>query len=96
MDAPGLLASAVEELEARIAGARAAGACLLSLGWGSGLLGKTAWLDTANQEYREILRHLSLYSNALNSNLPFPKTRRVVFLNNKPATLPGWALLEVK
>ena len=51
------------------------GACLLSLGWGGGLLGKSAWLDTGNQEYRDILRHLSLYSNALNSNLPFPKTQ---------------------
>jgi CRISPR-associated protein Csm5 len=30
------------------------------------------------------------------SNLPFPKTRRIVFLNNKPATLPGWAELSVE
>jgi len=90
-----LLARSLEELERKLGEARSAGACVLSLGWGGGLLGKSAWLDTANQEYREILRHLSLYNNALNSNLPFPKTRRIVFLNNKPATLPGWALLEV-
>ena len=90
-----LLAGAIEELEAKLAAARGAGACVLSLGWGGGLLGKSACLDTDNQEYREILRHSSLYGNALNSNLPFPKTRRIVFLNNKPATLPGWALLEL-
>jgi CRISPR-associated protein Csm5 len=90
-----LLARSLEELEGKLAQARNAGACVLSLGWGGGLLGKSAWLDTTNQEYRDILRHLSLYNNALNTNLPFPKTRRIVFLNNKPAALPGWALLEV-
>ena len=89
------LARTLEELEAKLQEARGRGACVLSLGWGGGLLGKSAWLDTANPDYREILRHHTLYSNALNSNLPFPKTRRIVFLNNKPATLPGWALLEV-
>ena len=83
------------ESEAKPAEARAAGACLLSLGWGGGLLAKSACLDTGQAEYRDILRNLSLYGNALTSNLPFPKRRRVVFLNNKPATLPGWALLEV-
>jgi hypothetical protein len=30
------------------------------------------------------------------SGLPSPKTRRIVFLNNQPATLPGWAVLEVE
>jgi CRISPR-associated protein Csm5 len=90
-----LLAQSVAQLEGKLAEARERGACVISLGWGGGLLGKSAWLDTTNQEYRGILRHLSLYSNALNSNLPFPKTRRIVFLNNKPATLPGWALLEI-
>ena len=29
-------------------------------------------------------------------NLPFPKTRRIVFLNNRPATLPGWVELAVE
>ena len=31
----------------------------------------------------------------LPANLPFPKTRRIVFLNNQPATLPGWAELKI-
>ncbi len=30
------------------------------------------------------------------SGLPFPKTRGIVFLHNQPATLPGWAVLEVE
>jgi CRISPR-associated protein Csm5 len=69
--------------------------CLLSLGWGGGLLSKSAWLDTGDPTYRQILQQVSLYSKAIGSNPPFPKTRRIVFLNNKPASLPGWALLEV-
>jgi CRISPR-associated protein Csm5 len=36
-----------------------------------------------------------LYSRALTTGLRFPETRRIVFLNNQPATLPGWAVLEV-
>jgi hypothetical protein len=32
----------------------------------------------------------------LSTNLPFPKTRRIVFLNNRPATLPGWAELAIE
>lgn len=91
-----LLAANLAQLEARLAEAREAGSCLVCLGWGGGLLGKSAWLDTTNTDYREILQHLALYNRALSSNLPFPKTRRIVFLNNKPAALPGWALLEVR
>jgi CRISPR-associated protein Csm5 len=37
-----------------------------------------------------------LYSRALATGLPFAKTRRIVFLNNQPATLPGSAVLEVE
>ena len=90
------LARQIEELEARVAEARETGKCLVTLGWGGGLLGKSAWLDTGNPEYRQILQAVSLYGKALASNLPFPKTRRIVFTNNRPATLPGWALLEVR
>ena len=84
------------ELEQRLAAARERGSCLLALGWGGGLTTKSAWLDTNNPEYREILQQLALYGRALASNLPFPKTRRIVFLNNRPATLPGWAELSVQ
>jgi CRISPR-associated protein Csm5 len=89
------LAAGIEELEARLAAARDNGRCLLSIGWGSGLLGKSSWLDTNNPEYRKILQQFALYNRALASNLPFPKTRRIVFLNGKPAALPGWVELEV-
>ena len=76
--------------------AREKGSCLLCLGWGGGLTAKSAWLDTTNADYREILRQYAIYNRALATNLPFPKTRRIVFLNNKPATLPGWAELTVE
>jgi CRISPR-associated protein Csm5 len=90
-----LLTRQIGELEQRLADARQAGHCLLSLGWGGGLLSKSAWLDTSDPAYRQVLQQVSLYARALGSNLPFPKTRRILFLNNKPASLPGWALLEV-
>ena len=31
----------------------------------------------------------------IQSGLPFPKTRRVVFHGGQPASLPGWIMLEV-
>lgn len=62
---------------------------------GSGLLAKTGWLETDNEAYRRALRQVPLYSRALATGLPFPKTRRIVFLDNQPATLPVWAVLEV-
>ena len=39
---------------------------------------------------------LPYYERALQTGLPFPKTRRIVFSDNQPATLPGWALLELE
>jgi CRISPR-associated protein Csm5 len=91
----GLLDKNLEELEQRLAHARENGSCLIALGWGGGLLAKSSWLDTTNPEYRQILQQFTLYNRALSSNLPFPKTRRIVFLNNRPATLPGWAELSI-
>jgi len=91
-----LLARQIDELEKRLAEARQSGQCLVSIGWGGGLLSKSAWLDTNDAVYRQVLASVSLYGKALSSNLPFPKTRRIIFLNNKPATLPGWALLELQ
>lgn len=85
----------MDELEQKLAAARAKGSCLLSLGWGGGLPAKSAWLDTTNADYRQILEAYQFYNRALATNLPFPKTRRIVFLNNKPATLPGWVELEI-
>jgi CRISPR-associated protein Csm5 len=70
-------------------------ACLLSIGWASGLLAKTGWFDTQAESYRQALGEIPLYAAAIRSGLPFPKTRRIVFLANQPATLPGWAVLEL-
>ncbi len=89
------LSKTIDELEARLTEAQTAGACLLSIGWGAGLIGKSAWLDTNNPDYRQILKSISVYNSALASGLPFPKTRRIVFLNDQPASLPGWAKLEI-
>jgi CRISPR-associated protein Csm5 len=91
----GLLDQSLTELEQRLAQAREKGTCLLSLGWGGGLPAKSAWLDTTNVDYRQILNQFQFYDRALASNLPFPKTRRIVFLNNQPATLPGWVELAI-
>jgi len=92
----GLLDQSLEQLEQRLAQAREQGTCLLSIGWGGGLPAKSAWLDTTNPDYRQILQAFQIYNRALATNLPFPKTRRIVFLNNKPATLPGWAELSIE
>jgi len=69
--------------------------CLLSIGWGGGLLAKSAYLNTQDESYRRILRHVPLYQKAIESGLPFPKTRRILFQQNQPASLPGWVMLEV-
>ncbi|MBZ5676297.1 MAG: type III-A CRISPR-associated RAMP protein Csm5 [Acidobacteriia bacterium] len=70
-------------------------ACVLSLGWGAGMLSKISVADTADPSYRSILRHFSLYQKAVQTGLPFPKTRRIVFETGRPAYLPGWVLLEI-
>jgi CRISPR-associated protein Csm5 len=86
----------MERLTERLASVRQAGnACLLPLGWGGGLLARVAWLKTDDPLYREILSLTRLYNKAMYPGFPFPKTRRVVFMQDQPATLPGWGLLEV-
>jgi CRISPR-associated protein Csm5 len=70
-------------------------ACVLSIGWGGGLLGKSAYLDTQDESYRKILRQTTTYQRAIQTGLPFPKTRRVIFQGNQPTSLPGYVLLEV-
>jgi CRISPR-associated protein Csm5 len=90
------VAAKLDQLQARLAEVRAGDhACVLSIGWGGGLLGKSAYLKTEDDSYRKILRQMPIYQRAIQSGMPFPKTRRVVFEGNQPASLPGWVMLEV-
>ncbi len=90
-----ILLANLQALEAKLALARETGGCLLSLGWGGGFLSKAAFLDTGADPYRRILKQIPFYDRAMQTGLPFPKTRRIVFLGNQPAALPGWTMLEV-
>ena len=90
-----LMGQEVDALEAKLAGVDRGASCLLSIGWGGGFLSKTAWLGQDGDDHRAILKTLPFYQRAIQSGLPFPKTRRVIFREDKPATLPGWAILEV-
>jgi CRISPR-associated protein Csm5 len=69
--------------------------CVVSIGWGGGFLSKSGAGSPTDETHREILGKLSYYSKAIRSGLPFPKTRRIVFLQDRPAALPGWAELEI-
>ena len=69
--------------------------CVLPIGWGAGFLSKVAVLNTQDETYRGILREVGLYARAIQAGLPFPKTRRIGFLGNQPASLPGFVHLEV-
>ncbi len=90
------LAASVGELKNRLATARNEGACLLAIGWGAGFLSKSAAIGADEEEHRKVLAALPYYERAIKSGLPFPKTRRLVFLKNKPATLAGWVELRVE
>src|SRR5262249_51070673 len=91
----GRLAESLSDLEKRIEEANSKqGSCVLSLGWGGGMLSKVSVGDTNAEPYRSILKHVSLYNRALQTGLPFPKTRKIVSEGGQPASLPGWVLLE--
>lgn len=86
------VAESMARLEQRLEQIRSQNnSCLICFGWGTGLLSKSASLDTAAGPYHELLRLLPVYREQIRTGLPFPKTRQVVFLNDQPATLPGWA-----
>ena len=93
------LDASLAELEARLAEAQAAGnRCLLNIGWGGGLLSKSAWpvsAPGAQETYRRMLAAQAVWARAIRTGMPFPKTRRVVFLQGQPAVLPGWVCLAV-
>jgi CRISPR-associated protein Csm5 len=70
--------------------------CLLPLGWGGGFLGKAAQITADSEAFRQVLKKLPFYQRAIQTGLPFPKTRRIVFENDQPATLAGWMLLSIR
>ncbi|MDX2153860.1 MAG: type III-A CRISPR-associated RAMP protein Csm5 [Bryobacteraceae bacterium] len=90
------LRASLEMLQQRLDAVRGAGqGCIFPLGWGTGLLGKSGTVDTGSEDYRRTVGQLPFFARALASGMPFPKTRRIVFVGNQPAALPGWVLLEV-
>ena len=90
------LGASVAGLQRQLAETRSSGRCLLALGWGAGFLSKSAVIGADEADCRRTLGMLPYYERAIKSGLPFPKTRRVVFLKNKPATLPGWVELRAE
>jgi CRISPR-associated protein Csm5 len=91
-----VLQSTLEQLQARLNAVRdQKRGCVFPLGWGAGFLSKAAILDTQNETYRQILKQVGFYARAIQSGLPFPKTRRIVFLANQPAALPGYVHFEL-
>jgi CRISPR-associated protein Csm5 len=92
----GVLKANMEQLESKLNEIREAGSgCVLPLGWSAGFLSKVANLDTQEEAARQILRQVGLYARAIQSGLPFPKTRKIVFLANQPATIAGFVHLEI-
>ncbi len=90
------LAASLDSLEHQLASLAASPhACMFSIGWGGGFLTKAAFLDTTDAAYRSILKQSEFYARAIQSGLPFPKTRRVVFQDGEPATLPGWVIVDL-
>jgi CRISPR-associated protein Csm5 len=90
------LDASLQQVEETVAQTTATGnSCVLCIGWGGGFLSKTAAPDTEHEAYRRLLRDMPFYNRAIQSGMPFPKTRRVVFLNGQPAALPGWVKLEI-
>ena len=87
--------SAVGRLKTELASARNESlTCLLSLGWGGGFVSKSASLDTGLEAYRRLLRSVPAIGNGLRENVPFPKTRRIVFTGGQPSSIPGWVLVR--
>jgi CRISPR-associated protein Csm5 len=90
------LGNAISDIEQKVEEVRGAGGgCVLPLGWAAGFLSKVAQLDTTDESMKQVLRQVPFYARAIQSGLPFPKTRRIVFLENQPATLAGWVRLDI-
>ncbi len=89
-------AASIASLRQRLETARNEGKALVAIGWGAGFLSKSATIGSDDAGQRKLLGMLPFYQRAIQSGLPFPKTRRIVFLKNRPATLPGWVEVSVE
>lgn len=90
------LQQSLDNLKSELANAQAQPlTCLLALGWGTGFIAKSAFLDTDQEAYRKILRSIPSFGKAIRENVPFPKTRRVIFTGGNPSAFPGWVKLEL-
>jgi CRISPR-associated protein Csm5 len=90
-----ILIDRISKLEVLLEQARNSGSCILAIGWGGGFVSKSAVMDTENPDYRRVLQAQPFYERAIRTGLPFPKTRRIVYENNQPATLAGWVELKL-
>jgi CRISPR-associated protein Csm5 len=91
------LSQTIARLKDELDSARSAdNTCLTSLGWGGGFLSKAGFLDTGQDAYRKILRTVPTFSRALREGVPFPKTRRLVFVGGQPVTIPGWVRFQIE
>jgi CRISPR-associated protein Csm5 len=90
-----LVHQSVSELAARLENVRREKrACILCLGWGGGVVARVAVQNTNDPAYRAIIER-GRFFQTVHAGFPFPKTRRIVFLEDRPATLPGWVFFEV-
>ncbi len=87
------LAATIAELETKISSRP--DACVLSIGWGGGVLSKNSVADTSDENFRSLAKRVAFFEKALKTGLPFPKTRRIIFQGGKAAQLAGFVLLEV-
>lgn len=91
-----VLQQTIQQLQARLEEARnTSSTCLLCLGWGSGFVSKSGFLETDNEAYRKILRAVPPIARSIREGVQFPKTRRIVFSGGQPAFLPGWTALKL-
>ena len=89
------LVALCDALLKRVEEAQSAGRFLTCIGWGTGLLAKTLWTAASEENMREGLKTVPGYGQALRTGMPFPKTRRLIIRNNRPASLPGWIEVEL-
>jgi CRISPR-associated protein Csm5 len=90
------LGNTVSRLQGEVTSAQSAPlSCVMCLGWGGGFVSKAAFLSTEGESYRKVLKTTPI-GRSIREGVPFPKTRRIVFLNGQPSTLPGWVRLELE